>query len=75
MPGTGAVSTVGTEDVQPPNQAIDGGSTAATDPDAERRALVEARSRRRLVKNLVLASICVALLVATLWVLLAVGPL
>lgn len=52
-----------------------GGSETPTDPDAERRAASEARAKRRLVKNLILASICLLLLVATIWVLLVVGPL
>jgi len=45
------------------------------DLEAERRAYVDARAHRRMVKNLVLAGICVTLLVVTLWALLVIGPL
>jgi hypothetical protein len=74
-PGSGGGQFLDAGNVQTPDQVTDGGHATATDPDAERRALADARSRRRMVKNLILGSICAALLIATLWVLLVVGPL
>ena len=77
-PTSVVVPSYDTNSNQPPdNIPLDNLTTSAdtADPDEERRAIGEARAHRRLVKNLILGSICLVLLLATLWVLLVVGPL
>jgi hypothetical protein len=64
--------------IQSPDQLAGGNlrtSPESADPDEERRALAEARARRRMIKNLVLSGICLLLLLVALWALLVVGPL
>ena len=77
MPGASAADhgfVVNPPSDQPATEVGAGSSADVTDQDAERRAFVEARAHRRLMKNLILASICIVLLIATLCVLLVMGP-
>ncbi|HJN12209.1 MAG TPA: zinc ribbon domain-containing protein [Pirellulaceae bacterium] len=78
MPTGAEVPAHDTHSIHSPDEVPTDGlaaPAATADPDEEYRALVEARAHRRLVKNLILVSICLLLLVATLWALLVVGPL
>ena len=78
MPASVDVPTNDAHSIQPPDQVPPDSlitSAAAADPLEEHRAKLEARAHLRLVKNMIVVSICLLLLVVTLWALLVVGPI